>query len=150
MKKSFFSLMAIGFLLLFGHTTSAQSTDKAAVEKVVQGYFNALNASDGAKVVSLFTEDGVLLPSAAPTAEGTEQLKGNYKYVFDNFTFDLKVTIGAVTVLDNYAFVRSTSKGSLGIKANGQKVEADFRELFVLHKVKGTWKIANYMYNQSK
>lgn len=142
--------MAVGSLLLSGQTTSAQSTDKAAVEKVVQGYFNALNASDGAKVVSHFTADGVLLPSAAPTAEGMEQLKGNYQYVFDNYTFDLKVSIGAVTVQGNSAFVRSTSKGTLGIKANGQKVEAEFRELFVLQKVKGSWKIATYMYNQSK
>jgi len=150
MKKLIFGLMTISALLLLGHTTNAQSKDKAAVEKLVQGYFNALNESDAGKVVSLFTEDGVLLPSAAPTAEGTEQLNGNYKYVFDNFAFDLKVTIGAVTVKGNYAFVRSTSKGSPVIKANGQKVEADFRELFVLQKVKGGWKIANYMYNQSK
>lgn len=150
MKKSIFSLMTIVSLLLSGHTTNAQSKDKMSVEKLVQEYFNALNASDAGKVVSLFTEDGVLLPSAAPTAEGTEQLKGNYQYVFDNFTFDLKVTIGAVTAQKNYAFVRSTSKGTLGIKANGQKVEADFRELFVLHKVKGNWKIATYMYNQSR
>jgi len=150
MKKSTFGLMAFVSLLLSGHTTNAQSKDKMSVEKLVQEYFNALNASDAGKVVSLFTEDGVLLPSAAPTAEGTEQLKGNYQYVFDNFTFDLKVAIGAVTAQKNYAFVRSTSKGTLGIKANGQKVEADFRELFVLHKVKGNWKIATYMYNQSR
>lgn len=150
MKKSFFGFMAIGSLLMSGNTSSAQSNSKTEVEKVVQGYFKALNASDGAKVVSHFTENGVLLPSAAPTAEGTEQLKGNYQYVFDNYTFDLKVTIASVTVQGNYAFVRSTSKGSLGIKANGQKVEAEFRELYVLQKVKGSWKIANYMYNQSK
>lgn len=150
MKKSFFGLMAVGSLLMSGHTSSAQSNSKTEVEKVVQGYFKALNASDGAKVVTFFTADGVLLPSAAPTAEGTEQLKGNYQYVFDNYTFDLKVNVGTVTVQGNHAFVRSTSKGTLGIKANGQKIEAEFRELFVLQKVKGSWKIATYMYNQSK
>lgn len=142
--------MAVGFLLLLGHTAKAQSNDKAAVEKLVHEYFNALNASDADKVVSLFTADGVLLPSGAPAANGAEQLKGNYQYVFDNFAFDLKETIEKVTVQENYAFVRSTSKGSLFIKANGQKAEDDFRELFVLQKVDGTWKIATYMYNQSK
>lgn len=150
MKKSIFSLFSILSFLFFGNTIHAQSNDYAVVELTVNQYFSALNSSDAAKVVSLFTADGVLLPSAAPTASGSEQLKGNYQYVFDNFAFNLKVTIGEVTVAGNYAYVRSTSKGSLVIKANGQKVEDEFRELFVLQKVNGSWKINTYMYNQSK
>ena len=150
MKKSIFSLLTIAAFMLLSNSTNAQSKDKAAVEKVVYAYFDALNASDANKVVSLFTTDGVLLPTGAPTAAGTEQLKGNYQYVFDNFSFTLEETISEVTVQGKYAVVRSTSKGSLVIKANGQKVEDDFRELFVLQKVKGAWKIARYMYNRSK
>ncbi len=150
MKKSIFSLITILSLLLLGCTTHAQPNDKAAAEKLVREYFTALNAADAAKVVSLFTADGILLPTGAPTASGTEQLTGNYQYVFDNFAFDLKVTIEEVRVQGNYASVRSISKGSLVIKASGQKVEDDFRELFVLQKVDGSWKIATYMYNQAK
>ncbi|MBC7775757.1 MAG: SgcJ/EcaC family oxidoreductase [Phycisphaerae bacterium] len=142
--------MTIATFLLFATTTNAQSKDKAAAEKVVHAYFDALNTSDANKVVSLFTTNGVLLATGAPTATGTEQLKGTFQYVFDNFTYTLEETIVEVTVQGNYAFVRSTSKGSFVIKASKQKVDDDFRELFVLQKVKGTWKIVNYMYNKSK
>ena len=150
MKKSIFSLFTIASFMLFATVTNAQSKDKASVEKLVNTYFDALNSSDANKVVSLFTTDGVLLASSAPTATGTEQLNATFKYVFDNFTYTLEETIGEVNVQGNYAFVRSTSKGSFVIKASGQKVEDDFRELFVMQKVKGTWKIARYIYNKSK
>jgi uncharacterized protein (TIGR02246 family) len=150
MKNPMFTLLAVASLLGTANSAKAQSKDKASAEKTVHDYFDALNTSDAQKVVSLFTEDGVLLPSGAPTASGTEQLKGNYEYVFANFSFNLEESIAEVTVQGNVAFVRSTSKGSLVIKANGQKVEDEFRELFVMQKVKGEWKIARYMYNQSK
>jgi len=150
MKKSIFGLVTVIALLLFGNTTNAQSDNKASVEKLVHSYFDALNASDANKVVSLFTTDGVLLATGAPTATGTEQLKGTFQYVFDNFTYTLKETIGEVIVQGDYAFVSSTSKGSFVIKSNNQKVEDDFRELFVMQKVKDSWKIAKYMYNKSK
>lgn len=149
MKNSIFGLMTVASMLT-PNVANAQSKEQAAAEKLVHTYFDALNAADAEKVLSLFTSDAVLLPSGAPTAAGTEQLKGNYQYVFDNFGFALEETIGEVVVEGNYAFVRSTSKGSLLIKANQQKLEDNFRELFVLQKVNGDWKIAQYIYNQSK
>ena len=92
----------------------------------------------------------MLLPNAAPTATGTEQVKGTYQYVFDNFKYSLAFTIVEVVVNGNYAFARSTSKGSFTIKSSGQTVPDENRELFVFEKVKGDWKIARYMYNKTK
>lgn len=150
MKKLTLSLVAILSFLAFGNNANAQSKDKVAVEKVVNNYFDALNASDASKVVSYFTTNGVLLAPGAPTATGSEQLKGTFQYVFDNFKYTLKVTIGEVTIAGNYAFVSSTSKGSYIIKSNNQTVEDEFRETFIMKKVNGTWMIARYMYNKSK
>jgi uncharacterized protein (TIGR02246 family) len=150
MKKIAFSLVAIVSFLAFGSNANAQSKDKAVVETVVNNYFAALNASDASKVVSYFTTNGVLLAPGAPTATGSEQLKGTFQYVFDNFKYTLKVTIGEVTLAGNYAFVSSTSKGSYVIKSNNQTVEDEFRETFILKKVNGDWMIARYMYNKSK
>jgi ketosteroid isomerase-like protein len=55
-----------------------------------------------------------------------------------------------VEVSGNKAFARSTSKGSFVIKASGQTVADENRELFVFEKVNGQWKIARYMYNKAK
>jgi len=150
MKNLVIVLVVIISFLAFGNNVNAQSKSKAAVEQIVLNYFDALNASDVNKVVSHFTNDGVLLAPGAPTATGTDQLNGTFQYVFDNFKYTLNVTVGEIIIEGNYAFVSSTSKGSFVIKSTNQKVDDDFRETFIMQKVSGTWKIARYMYNKSK
>lgn len=150
MKKSILGFLILVSLFVFRNTATAQSNDKAAVEKLVHTYFDALNASNAAKATSLFTENGVLLPQGAPTATGTAQISGTFNYVFDNFKYTLEVSIGEVTVQGNYAIVSSTSKGSFVIKAKNETVSAEYRETFVMQKINATWKIVRYMYNQPK
>lgn len=150
MKKLILSLVAIVSFLAFGNNANAQSKDKVAVEKVVQNYFEALNTGNATLVTSYFTKSGVLLAQGAPTATGSEQVNGTFKYVFDNFSYALKVSIGEVIVQGNYAIVSSTSTGSFVIKAKNETLPADYRETFILQKENGVWKIAKYMYNQPK
>ena len=150
MKKVLFALTLIVSTFLVNQTANAQSNQKTEIEKLIFAYRDALNASDAGKVVALYTADGVLLANAAPTAEGAAAVKGTYQYVFDNFKYNLEFTIGEIVVNGNYAFARSTSKGSFVIKASGQTVQDENRELFVFEKVKGEWKIARYMYNKTK
>ena len=150
MKQLAFGLLTMATFSIAIKNAAAQSKNEVAVKSLITTYFNALNSSDTKKVVSLFTYNGVLLATGAPTATGSEQLKGTFQYVFDNFTYTLQVSIGEVIIKENYAFVRSTSKGSYITKASGQKTEDDFREVFVLQKVGEEWKIATYMYNKAK
>lgn len=148
MKKLVASLAVLMSILLVGNEVKAQSKEQAAIEKLIISYQAALNASEVNKVIALYTENGVLMANAAPTAEGTEAVKGTYQYVFDNFTYNLQFSIIEVVVNGNTAFARSTSKGSFVIKSSGETVPDENRELFVFEKVKGEWKIARYMYNK--
>ncbi|HEV7331318.1 MAG TPA: nuclear transport factor 2 family protein [Flavisolibacter sp.] len=150
MKKFVASFLILSSIFLLGSVAQAQSNQKAAIEKLIYAYRDALNASDAGKVVSLYTTDGVLLANAAPTAEGAAAVKGTYQYVFDNFKYTLDFTIAEIVVNGNYAFARSTSKGSFVIKSSNQTVPDENRELFVFEKVKGEWKIVRYMYNKAK
>jgi uncharacterized protein (TIGR02246 family) len=126
------------------------TTELPAIEKLIFSYQNALNASDISMVIELYTNNGVLMPNSAPTSEGAGQVKDFYQYVFDNFSYTLQFSIIEIEVSGNYAFARSTSKGSFIIKAKGQTIPDENRELFVLEKVDGKWKIARYMHNKSK
>ena len=135
MKKLLFAFTLIVSVFLVSKSANAQSNQKSEIEKLILSYRDALNASDAARVVELYTTDGVLLANAAPTAEGLASVKGTYQYVFENFKYNLEFTIGEVVVNGNYAFARSTSKGSFVIKASGQTVPDENRELFVFEKV---------------
>jgi len=125
-------------------------TEKSAIEKLIFSYQDALNASDIDKVISLYTQNGSLLANAAPTADGADAVRGTYQYVFDNFNYTLQFSIIEIIVNGDSAFARSTSKGSFVIKANGQTIADENRELFVFDKENGQWRIARYMYNKSK
>jgi len=125
-------------------------TEKSAIEKLIFSYQDALNASDIDKVISLYTQNGSLIANAAPTADGADAVRGTYQYVFDNFSYSLQFSIIEIIVNGDSAFARSTSKGSFVIKANGQTIADENRELFVFDKENGQWRIARYMYNKSK
>lgn len=147
--KNLISVIALfSALLLFSNPINAQTKEKETIKNVVASYFKALNAGDKEKVVAQFAPEGVLLAPGAPTATGTAQIRGSYEYVLNTFSFALEQTVSEVIIQGNYAILSSTSKGVLTIKASGEKVEDNFRELFVLQKINGSWKIAKYMYNQ--
>jgi uncharacterized protein (TIGR02246 family) len=150
MKKIIFAFVLVSAAFFVPGQVNAQANAKDAIEKAIYAYRDALNASDAGKVIALYTADGVLLPDAAPTAVGTDQVKGTYQYVFDNFTYNLEFSIGEVVITGNYSFVSTTSKGTVTIKASGQTVPDENRELFVMQKVNGEWKIARYIYNKNK
>ena len=127
-----------------------QSTEKSAIEELLFSYRDALNASDVNKVLPLYTNDGVFMPSNAPSAIGQEQIKGSYEFVFSQIQLDIEFIIDEIMVDGDYAFARTTSKGTTLIHANGQTVAEENRELFVFQKTNGQWKISRYMFNKMK
>jgi len=130
--------------------TMNQATEKTAIEKLLFSYRDALNTSDVGKVLSLYANDGVFMPSNAPSAIGHEQIKGSYEFVFSQIQLNIEFYIDEIVVNGDYAFARTTSKGTTLIHANGQTVAEENRELFVLQQVEGQWKISRYMFNKMK
>lgn len=124
--------------------------EKSAIEKLLFSYRDALNASDVTKVLPLYTNDGIFMPSNAPSAIGQEQLKGSYEFVFKSIQLNIEFYIDEIEIDGDFAFARTTSKGTTLIHANGQTVPEENRELFVLQKISGQWKISRYMFNKMK
>jgi len=127
-----------------------QTTEKSAIEKLLFSYRDALNASDVNKVLALYANDGVFMPSNAPSAVGQEQVKVSYEFVFSQIQLNIEFYIDEIVINGDYAFARTISKGTTLIHANGQKVAEENRELFVLQKTNGQWKISRYMFNKMK
>lgn len=130
--------------------TMVLSTEKSEIEKLLFAYRDALNTSDVNKVLPLYTIDGVFMPSNAPSAIGQEQIKGSYEFVFKTIQLNIEFFIDEIVVNGDFAFARTTSKGTTLIHASGQTVPEENRELFVLQKTNGQWKISRYMFNKMK
>ena len=130
--------------------TEMKTKEQSAIEQLLISYRDALNASDPSKVLTLYTTDGVFMPTNAPTAKGQEQLKDSYEFVFKTIQIHIEFFIEEIVVSDNYAYAITNSKGTALIHANGQTVSEENRELFVFQKDNGQWKIARYMFNKTK
>jgi ketosteroid isomerase-like protein len=109
---------------------------------VVQAFFTALKSGNVDQVVSSFAGDAVVALDGQPTADGTQairslfqkQLKGSNDMGKGTHTIDEARAAGS-----DDAIVRSTSKQG----------SDTYRELFILSKDAGQWKISQLMNNKA-
>ena len=125
-------------------------TEKQSIEQLLFTYRDALNNSSVDSVLPLYTQNGVFMPTNAPTAIGQEQLAGSYGYVFSNIQLNIEFFIEEIGINGDLAYARTNSKGTTKIHATGETVPEENRELFVLKKVGNDWRIYNYMFNKTK
>ena len=131
------------------NTPPMEKQAKQEIERLLMVYKETLNTSNTEKATSLYTKEGIFMPSEAPTAVGTEQIKGAYDFVFSQIQLKIEFYIEEIEVENNFAFATTRSEGTTLIHATGDTVPEANRELFILEKVDGEWKIARYMFNKT-
>ena len=132
------------------NTETMEKLAKQEIENLLITYKETLNTSNSEKATSLYTKDGIFMPSGAPSAIGTENIKGAYDFVFSQIQLNIEFYIEEITIENTMAYAVTSSKGSTLIHANGETIPEENRELFVFEKENDTWKIARYMFNKTK
>ena len=122
--------------------------ERNAIEATLMNYGAALNASDVDGVLALYAEDGVFMPTEAPTAVGKEQIRTAYEHVFGVIKLDIAFTIDEIVQYGDFAFARTLSMGEVTVLAEDVTLPEENRELFVLEKAGDEWRIARYMFNK--
>ena len=126
-----------------------QKEDKQKIEALLREYKKSLNTSDAHLAQSLYTKDGIFMPSEAPSAIGSDNILKSYGYIFSQIQLNIEFFIDEIEVEGDFAFATTSSEGTTLIHANGQIVAESNRELFVFEKEEGQWKIARYMFNKT-
>jgi uncharacterized protein (TIGR02246 family) len=147
---------AVGLLAAFilivpsASVAGANSGDISAIRGVLTSYQDALNSSSTAAAVSLYTEDGVLMPPYNQSVVGKAQLNDVYEAGFKLFTLHVKFTVREVIQISpDWAFARTSSAGTHKVNGTGAITPEANQELFVLKKSKGIWKIARYSFSST-
>ncbi|HEB59219.1 MAG TPA: SgcJ/EcaC family oxidoreductase [Gammaproteobacteria bacterium] len=140
-------LLCTWLMLLAGTMSIASAGEKDDIRAVIKAYEKALNASDVEAVLGVYAPDGVFMPSGKPTATGTAGVREAYRGVFRALDLDVVFHFEDIVQRGDLAFVRTTSSGKIVILGKGP-IENHTRELFVLRKVDGEWKISRYMFNE--
>jgi len=122
------------------------STDVAGIRRVIYSYQQALNSNNVEEIIKLFTEDGTVLIQKAPTNVGIAEIRKFYEVLFKTIDLDLEFQIAElVQVSPEWAFVRSTSHGTVTVISDKSNNLSVGQELFILKKqIEGSWKIARY------
>ena len=131
-------------------TEIMEKEEKNQIEKLLLVYQKSLNTSDAKLAQSLYTKDGVFMPTEAPSGIGAEGILKSYEFVFSQIQLNIEFFIEEIVVEGNMAFAVTSSKGTVKIHANGIEAPEANRELFVFEKVDEEWKIARYTFNKTE
>ena len=127
-----------------------EKQEKQKIEALLSEYEKSLNTSDAKLAQSLYTKDGIFMPTEAPSGIGSDGILKSYEFVFSQIQLNIKFFIEEIEVEGKMAFAVTSSKGTTLIRATGDTVPEANRELFVFEKVNGNWKIARYMFNKTE
>ena len=127
-----------------------EKVEKLKIESLLGEYKKSLNTPDAKLAQSLYTKDGIFMPSETPSGIGSEGILRSYNYVFSQIKLNIEFYIEEIQIEGNMAFAVTSSKGTVKIHANGMEVPEANRELFVFAKANGEWKIARYMFNKTE
>ena len=130
-------------------TEKMDKQEKQRIETLLSEYQKSLNTSDAKLAQSLYTKDGIFMPTEAPSGVGSEGILKSYEFVFSQIQLNIEFFIEEIQVEGNMAFAVTSSKGTTLIRATGDTVPEANRELFVFEKVYDDWKIARYMFNKT-
>jgi uncharacterized protein (TIGR02246 family) len=91
--------------------------DTASIRQTLQRYEQALNRSDTAAIVALYTQDGVQMAPDAPAAVGREGVRAAYDATFKAIALNLRFTVDEIQLVGkNTALLRSHSTGTLKVQ----------------------------------
>ena len=125
--------------------------DRHAIEQLLRTYFDAANDADASQLASLYTDDAVLLPAEFPTASGRHDIEAFYSGAFSQLQLQIELDLpaAAIAVHGDVAHATTSSAGTRTIRATGDVIPENNRELWVLARTGDDWKIARYMFNKS-
>jgi ketosteroid isomerase-like protein len=125
----------------------AVKTEQQAVFDVVNRYQNALNSKDTDTIIGLFADDSVAEWNNKRTYATREQKIAGYNALFKIANFTTHFAYDAINVYGDTAVVRTHHHVGAAVIENGKKVIDLNREVFVLRKTDGGWKIVLYTFN---
>ena len=121
-------------------------THKIEIEQLITQYADAVNTANAPAIAALYAQDGLLMPEGFRSVNGSE-VNGEY---FKRASVTIEYTVSDIVINGDFAFVeaRATTK-TTDLSTKQDQIKAT-RDLFVLKKITGNWKIYRYIFNNEK
>ena len=123
------------------------SAEQRGAYDVVHRYEQLLDAGDTAGILALYAPDSVAEWNDKPTFGTLDEKRAAYDALFKVARFSTVFGYAGVDVNGDTAVIRTFHHEGATVLEGGKKVVDLNREVFVLHKIDGTWKISLYIFN---
>jgi uncharacterized protein (TIGR02246 family) len=115
------------------------------IRALLRTYERSLNDSDADLAAACQTSDGVFMPTSLP-AISADGLRDGYAAIFSKIRLSVTFTIDDLVVASgSVAYALTRSNGTQVVNATSAESN---REVFILAREDGSWKISRYMFNK--
>ncbi|HSB10263.1 MAG TPA: DUF4440 domain-containing protein [Blastocatellia bacterium] len=157
-RRVAFSLMLFllsGIVMSCASKQEALSADVEAINKLHQREVEASRKWDIDTLVSLWSDDVVMLPAGEPALIGKDANRASIMRLRDESgnaqIADYILSFNEVKVAGDWAFEWGTYSGTVTPEGGGDSLRATGKVIRVLKKgADGTWRIARAMYNNDQ
>jgi uncharacterized protein (TIGR02246 family) len=130
---------------------SRQSEDMAAIRRLAEEWSAGWDRGDTEALLSLYTDDPVLMPQGQPAVFGKDAIRSLYRSLFE-----------ACSIKGDGKFVEAEVSGDLGYfwtrytltatpRAGGDPVRGEGKSLFIVRRqADNSWKIARLIDNSDR
>ena len=123
------------------------ATQQRQVYDVVHHYEMLLNAGDTAGIMAMFAPESVAEWNNRPTFATPAERKAAYDALFKDAKFSTVFGYASVDAYGDTGVVRTFHHKGAAVTEGGKEVVDLNREVFVLHRIGGEWKIVLYIFN---
>lgn len=122
---------------------TGQSKDIAAIKKLAQDWNTGWDRSDTEALLSLYTNDPVLMPQGQPEVIGRDAIRSLYSSLFAEFTVKGNGRVVKVEASGNLGFFWSSYTLTATPIAGGDQIKGEGRSVFIVKRQDdNSWKIA--------
>jgi ketosteroid isomerase-like protein len=125
----------------------AVSAQQHTIYDLIHRYEQMLNAGNTAEILKLYGPESIAEWNDKPTFKTRQQKIEAYDALFKIAKFTTVFSYDAIDVYGDTAIVRTHHHKGATVLENGKQAPDLNREVFVLHKIDGAWKIIFYAFN---
>ncbi len=117
------------------------------IQNLLDTYRRGLNEGDPVLIRSVYADDAIFIGQPFPTATGIDEIIALYSDFLSTLDFDVRFEVQEVELSGDLGFVRTRSHGTITPKGQTPGGGEGNREVFVLKKRDGAWKVYRYIFN---
>jgi uncharacterized protein (TIGR02246 family) len=117
------------------------------IKSLLRTYQRGLNEANLDLVRSVYAKDAVVIGQPFPTATGIEAILALYADFLSKLDFNVQFDLLEMELRDDLGFIRTRSHGTIVPKGQKPAGSEGNREIFIVKKIEGAWKLYRYIFN---